>query len=78
MIPLTLSYYICESLFSKGCEMTFINIDDNRKGILLHRSNKRIEAMDALIKSLNSYPYNWSAWLMLGDCIQDIDDVCIF
>lgn len=48
-----------------------------RKGILLHRSSKRIEAMDVLIKSLNAYPWNWSAWLMLGVCIQDIDDVGI-
>ncbi|TIC59464.1 TPR-like protein [Wallemia mellicola] len=45
------------------------------KGILLHRSSKRIEAMDVLIKSLNAYSWNWSAWLMLGVCIQDIDDL---
>ncbi|TIA73790.1 hypothetical protein E3P91_01294 [Wallemia ichthyophaga] len=45
------------------------------KGILLHRSSKRIEAMDALIKSLNANPWNWSAWLMLGVCVQDIDDL---
>lgn len=47
------------------------------KGILLHRSSKRIEAMDALIKSLNANPWNWSAWLMLGVCVQDIDDVSV-
>ena len=31
--------------------------------------------MDVLIKSLNAYPWNWSAWLMLGICVQDTDDL---
>lgn len=33
------------------------------KGVILQRLHKRIEAMECLLRSVRSFPYNWSAWL---------------
>ncbi|WFD34721.1 Anaphase-promoting complex subunit 8 [Malassezia cuniculi] len=36
------------------------------KGVILQRLHKRVEAMDCLIRSVQRFPYNWSAWLELS------------
>lgn len=37
-----------------------------RKGILFRKLDKRIEAMDCFLRSLELLPYNWSAWQELS------------
>jgi len=45
-------------------------------GIALQKQNNGIEARGALLKSVNLYPYNWSAWTELGATISTLTDVC--
>lgn len=40
------------------------------KGIILRKLKKRLEAMDCIIRSLLSFPYNWTAWLELNALID--------
>ncbi|KAK0529665.1 Anaphase-promoting complex subunit 8 [Tilletia horrida] len=51
-----------------------IDIDDPfllyLKGMIFRKLNRRIEAMDTLLKSVQAYPYNWSAWQELGHTIS--------
>ncbi|CAD6892698.1 unnamed protein product [Tilletia controversa] len=39
------------------------------RGMVFRKLNRRIEAMDSLLKSIQAYPYNWSAWQELGNTI---------
>ncbi|ORX92888.1 anaphase-promoting complex subunit Apc8 [Basidiobolus meristosporus CBS 931.73] len=41
--------------------------------LILLKKNMEQKAVDALVKSLNKYPYNWSAWLELSGCISNQD-----
>jgi anaphase-promoting complex subunit 8 len=45
-------------------------------GIVLAKQKNDTEARDALIQSVNLYPYNWSAWQELGATIANLTDVC--
>lgn len=36
------------------------------KGVILRKLHKRVEAMDCLLSSVRSFPYNWSAWKELS------------
>ncbi|KAE8220218.1 hypothetical protein CF319_g6223 [Tilletia indica] len=40
------------------------------RGMIFRKLNRRIEAMDSLLKSVQAYPYNWSAWQELGHTIS--------
>ncbi|UZJ51924.1 hypothetical protein CBS101457_001244 [Exobasidium rhododendri] len=40
------------------------------KGILFRKLNKRIEAMDCILRSLEVFPYNWSAWQELSTTLE--------
>ena len=51
---------------------------NNRKALLLKRESRREEAIEALILSIGKYPWNWSAWVLLGTCISDRDEVSVF
>lgn len=44
-------------------------------GIVLQKQKNESEARGALIKSVNLYPYNWSAWQELGATIGTVSDV---
>ena len=39
------------------------------KGVVLRELNRDTEAIDALIKCVNIFPYNWSAWRSLSELI---------
>ena len=41
-----------------------------RKGIIFRKLNKRIEAMDCFLQSLNAFPYNWSVWQELSTTLE--------
>ncbi|KAG8858171.1 Anaphase-promoting complex subunit 23 [Serendipita sp. 411] len=41
------------------------------KGLILHRLNRRDEAIESLILSVTAYPWNWSTWEALSRCIKD-------
>ncbi|KAG0139623.1 hypothetical protein CROQUDRAFT_101269 [Cronartium quercuum f. sp. fusiforme G11] len=45
------------------------------KAILLSRQSYRLEAIDALIHSINLYSYNWSAWKFLQKLIEGADEL---
>lgn len=44
-------------------------------GIVLFKHKNENEARGALIRSVNLYPYNWSAWQELGATIGTLSDV---
>lgn len=44
-------------------------------GIVLLKQKNDEEARASLIKSVNLYPYNWSAWLELGSTLGNLGDV---
>jgi hypothetical protein len=46
-----------------------------RKSILLSRGGYRLEAIDALVHSINLQQYNWSAWKLLQKLIEGADEV---
>lgn len=46
-----------------------------RKALLLYRLGRREEAIEADIRSIASYPWNWSAWTLLGNCVEDSEEV---
>ncbi|KAK0551182.1 Anaphase-promoting complex subunit 8 [Tilletia horrida] len=52
-----------------------IDVDDAfllyLKGLLFRRLNRRIEAMDAFLKSVQAFPYNWSAWQELANTVEN-------
>ncbi|KIJ40939.1 hypothetical protein M422DRAFT_60533 [Sphaerobolus stellatus SS14] len=44
------------------------------KGLLFHRVLRRAEALECLTRSINIYPWNWSAWLQLSACLEDQEE----
>lgn len=56
-----------------------INEDDSwllyLYGIVLLKQKNEDEARASFIKSVNLYPYNWSAWLELGSTLGNLGDV---
>ena len=47
----------------------------HRKALLLYRLGRREEAIEADIRSIALYPWNWSAWTLLGTCVDDSEEV---
>ncbi|TFK75366.1 cell division control protein 23 [Pluteus cervinus] len=45
------------------------------KAIFFSRLSRREEAIEAALLSLAGFPWNWSAWLLLGSCIGDGDEL---
>ncbi|KAI0070177.1 TPR-like protein [Panus rudis PR-1116 ss-1] len=45
------------------------------KSLFLHRLSRRDEAIEAAMLSIAGYPWNWSVWLLLSDCIEDGDEL---
>ncbi|TDL17279.1 TPR-like protein [Rickenella mellea] len=45
------------------------------KALLLKRTSRRDEAIEALMLSISAYPWNWSAWRLLGSCVGDSDEL---
>lgn len=45
------------------------------KAILLSRGGYRLEAIDALVHSINLQQYNWSAWKLLQKLIEGADEL---
>ncbi|KAI9569620.1 hypothetical protein HD554DRAFT_2089548 [Boletus coccyginus] len=45
------------------------------KGLFLSRLNRREEAIESIILSIGGYPWNWSAWALLGRCIGDGEEL---
>ncbi|KAJ7103145.1 hypothetical protein B0H15DRAFT_811138 [Mycena belliarum] len=41
------------------------------KALFLFRLARREEAIDCVLLSIIALPWNWSAWTLLGDCIDD-------
>ncbi|TFK54436.1 TPR-like protein [Heliocybe sulcata] len=46
-----------------------------RKALFLRRLGRREEAVEASLLSLSRYPWNWSAWMLLGKCIGDGEEL---
>lgn len=44
-------------------------------GIALRRQKFDSRALQVLVKSVNLFPYNWSAWMELRDCLDTIQDL---
>ncbi|PIL36102.1 transporter [Ganoderma sinense ZZ0214-1] len=45
------------------------------KAVFLCRLSRREEAIESAILSISQYPWNWSAWVALGDCLCDGDEL---
>ncbi|KAL4078447.1 hypothetical protein V8B97DRAFT_1937445 [Scleroderma yunnanense] len=45
------------------------------KGLFLSRLNRREEAIESIIHSISGYPWNWSAWTLLGRCVGDAQEL---
>ncbi|KAI0663596.1 TPR-like protein [Cubamyces menziesii] len=45
------------------------------KAVFLYRLSRREEAMESAILSIAQYPWNWSTWIALGDCLADGDEL---
>ncbi|KAN0091102.1 hypothetical protein V8E55_004668 [Tylopilus felleus] len=45
------------------------------KGLFLSRLNRKEEAIESIILSIGRYPWNWSAWVLLGRCIGDGEEL---
>ncbi|KAJ1660148.1 Anaphase-promoting complex subunit 8 [Dispira simplex] len=41
-------------------------------GLVYHRQGLKTQAVDTLIQAVHRYPYNWSAWLELGTCVESL------
>jgi hypothetical protein len=59
-----------------------LNIDDPakssaRKALFLSRLSRREEAIESCLMSIAGFPWNWSAWTLLGSCIGDGDEVVL-
>jgi anaphase-promoting complex subunit 8 len=44
-------------------------------GVTLRKQNFDSRALEVLVKSVTVFPYNWSAWLELRDCLGTIHDL---
>jgi anaphase-promoting complex subunit 8 len=47
----------------------------DRKALFLSRLSRREEAIEHALLSIAGYPWNWSAWTLLGSCIGDGEEV---
>ena len=47
----------------------------HRKALFLHRLSRREEAIESALTSIATYPFNWSAWTLLGECVDDAEEV---
>ncbi|KAF8664373.1 hypothetical protein AX16_000744 [Volvariella volvacea WC 439] len=45
------------------------------KALFLSRLSRREEAIEAAILSIAAFPWNWSAWTLLGSCIGDGEEL---
>ncbi|KAI0769713.1 TPR-like protein [Trametes elegans] len=45
------------------------------KAVFLCRLSRREEAIEGAILSIRQYPWNWSVWVALGDCLWDGDEL---
>ncbi|TFK44754.1 hypothetical protein BDQ12DRAFT_641682 [Crucibulum laeve] len=45
------------------------------RAIFLSRLSRREEAIESIILSIAGYPWNWSAWTLLGSCIGDGEEM---
>ncbi|KAH9929513.1 TPR-like protein [Epithele typhae] len=45
------------------------------KAVFLCRLSRREEAIESAILSLTTYPWNWSTWVVLGECLSDGDEL---
>ncbi|KAI0753942.1 cell division control protein 23 [Irpex lacteus] len=41
------------------------------KALFLHRLSRREEAIESALLSIAAYPWNWSTWTLLGECVDD-------
>ncbi|KAJ7905589.1 hypothetical protein B0H14DRAFT_2660806 [Mycena olivaceomarginata] len=48
------------------------------KALFLFRLARFGEAVDCVLLSIIALPWNWSAWQLLGDCIQDPDSLSTY
>ena len=46
-----------------------------RQALFLSRLSRREEAIESALLSIAGYPWNWSAWSLLGSCIGDGEEV---
>ena len=46
-----------------------------RKALFLSRLSRREEAIESALLSILGFPWNWSAWTLLGSCIGDGEEV---
>ncbi|TCD69804.1 Anaphase-promoting complex subunit 23 [Steccherinum ochraceum] len=45
------------------------------KALFLLRLSRREEAIESALLSIAAYPWNWSAWTLLGECLGDGEEV---
>ncbi|EJD02696.1 TPR-like protein [Fomitiporia mediterranea MF3/22] len=45
------------------------------KALFLKRLSRKEEAVEAAILSIKGYPWNWSTWLLLANCLGDRDEL---
>ncbi|KAH9935486.1 TPR-like protein [Fomitopsis serialis] len=45
------------------------------KALFLCRLNRREEAIESALLSIASYPWNWSTWMVLGECLGDSEEL---
>lgn len=60
------------------CDRVRYVFDDlvcHSKGLFLRRLNRREEAIESALLSIANYPWNWAAWTLLGECVDDGEEV---
>lgn len=45
------------------------------KALFLRRLSRREEAIESALLSIAAYPWNWSAWTVLGECLGDGEEL---
>ncbi|KNZ72808.1 Anaphase-promoting complex subunit 8 [Termitomyces sp. J132] len=45
------------------------------KGLFLARLSRREESIESILRSIAGFPWNWSAWTLLGSCIGDGEEL---
>ncbi|KIP08436.1 hypothetical protein PHLGIDRAFT_104401 [Phlebiopsis gigantea 11061_1 CR5-6] len=45
------------------------------KALFLKRLGRREEAIESAVLSIAAYPWNWSTWTLLGECVGDGDEM---
>ncbi|EIN11305.1 TPR-like protein [Punctularia strigosozonata HHB-11173 SS5] len=45
------------------------------RALFLYRLSRREEAIEAALLSIAAYPWNWSTWLILKDCVEDANEL---